>query len=54
MPRECAIDRTPAVLESNLFDMDAKYADVVALDEVVAYLDARAVQTPAGAAGSRR
>ena len=25
-----------------------------ALDEVVAYLDARAVQAPAGAAGSRR
>jgi maleamate amidohydrolase len=39
LPRECAIDRTPQVLESNLFDMDAKYADVVSLDEVLAYLD---------------
>jgi len=46
LPRECVIDRTPAVLESNLFDMDAKYADVVSLDEVLAYLD----QLPAQAA----
>ncbi len=27
--RECVADRTPAVLEANLFDMDQKYADVV-------------------------
>jgi maleamate amidohydrolase len=54
VPRECAIDRTPAVLESNLFDMDAKYADVVPLEDVLAYLDTLAVQVPAVPAGSRR
>ena len=51
VPRECAIDRTPAVLESNLFDMDAKYADVVPLEEVLAYIDTLPVQVPVGAAG---
>lgn len=54
VPRECAIDRTPAVLESNLFDMDAKYADVVPLEDVLVYLDTVAVEVPASAAGSLR
>jgi nicotinamidase-related amidase len=36
--RECVIDRTVEVLERNLFDMDAKYADGVSLEEVFAYL----------------
>ncbi len=31
-------DRTPAVHEANLFDLAAKYADVIAADEAVAYL----------------
>jgi maleamate amidohydrolase len=36
--RECVADRTPAVLEANLFDMDQKYADVVTLREVLDYV----------------
>jgi nicotinamidase-related amidase len=36
--RECVIDRTVEGLERNLFDMDAKYADGVSLEEVFAYL----------------
>ena len=38
LPRECQVDRTSEVLEANLFDMDAKYADVMPVDEVVAQL----------------
>ncbi len=38
--RECIADRTPAVLDANLFDMDQKYADVVTLREVLDYLQA--------------
>jgi nicotinamidase-related amidase len=38
--RECVIDRSVAVLEASLFDMNKKYADVVALAEVIEYLDA--------------
>ena len=38
---DCVIDRSPVVLETNLFDVGAKYADVVGLPEVEAYLDER-------------
>ena len=38
MVRECVVDRTLEVLERNLFDMDAKYADAVGLEETQAYL----------------
>lgn len=37
--REGVADRTPAVLEANLFDLDQKYADVVTLAEALAYLE---------------
>jgi len=37
--REGIADRTQAVLEANLFDLQQKYADVVSLDESLAYLD---------------
>jgi nicotinamidase-related amidase len=37
--RECVADRTPAVLEANLFDLDQKYADVVRLSEALAYVE---------------
>ena len=37
--RECVADRTPAVLEANLFDLDQKYADVITLADAQAYLD---------------
>ncbi|MET9476431.1 isochorismatase family protein [Streptomyces sp. NPDC002917] len=36
VPRECVGDRAEGPHEANLFDIDAKYADVVSLDEVMA------------------
>jgi nicotinamidase-related amidase len=36
--REGVVDRSPAVLEANLFDLDQKYADVMGVDEVLAEL----------------
>jgi maleamate amidohydrolase len=36
--REAVADRTPAVMEANLFDMSQKYADVVSASEALAYL----------------
>jgi maleamate amidohydrolase len=38
--REACADRTPALHENNLADLDAKYADVVGLDEALARLRA--------------
>ena len=37
--RECVADRTAAVMEANLFDLDQKYADVVTLADALTYLD---------------
>jgi len=39
VPRECVGDRARAPHEANLFDIQAKYADVVSLDEAIAYLE---------------
>ncbi len=36
--RECVADRTPAVMEANLFDLDQKYADVVTLADTLEYV----------------
>ncbi|HVA91536.1 MAG TPA: isochorismatase family protein [Chloroflexota bacterium] len=38
VPRQAVGDRNAAAHEANLFDMDAKYGDVLSLDEVLAYL----------------
>lgn len=38
VPEECAFDRHEATHALNLFDMNQKYADVLPLGEVVAYL----------------
>ena len=38
VPRECVGDRAQAPHEANLFDIQAKYADVVALEDALAYL----------------
>lgn len=38
VPRECVADRHPAPHEANLFDINAKYGDVVDKAEVLAYL----------------
>jgi nicotinamidase-related amidase len=37
--RDCVADRTRAVMEANLFDMDQKYADVVTIGDALGYLD---------------
>ena len=39
VPRECVADRAQAPHEANLFDINAKYADVVSLDEVLEYVE---------------
>jgi maleamate amidohydrolase len=39
VPRECVGDRVPGPHEANLFDINAKYADVVSLDEALAYVE---------------
>jgi nicotinamidase-related amidase len=39
VPEECVGDRADDPHHANLFDINAKYGDVVALDEVVAYLE---------------
>ncbi|XVV16927.1 isochorismatase family protein [Actinoplanes sp. CA-131856] len=44
--REACADRDPGPHESNLFDLDAKYADVIPLDEAVRELNERG-QVPA-------
>lgn len=38
--RECVADRTPAVMEASLFDINQKYGDVVTLAETLEYLSA--------------
>jgi maleamate amidohydrolase len=47
VPRECVADRAQAPHEANLFDINAKYADVVPLDDVLEY-----VATVPGALGA--
>jgi nicotinamidase-related amidase len=39
VPRECVGDRAQAPHEANLFDIHAKYADVVPLEDALAYLE---------------
>jgi maleamate amidohydrolase len=39
VPREAVGDRNPAAHEANLFDIDAKYGDVVSVEEVTAHLE---------------
>jgi nicotinamidase-related amidase len=38
VPRECVGDRAQAPHDANLFDIQAKYADVVSLDDALGYL----------------
>jgi maleamate amidohydrolase len=49
VPRECVGDRAQAPHEANLFDIQAKYADVVPLEDALAYVEnvPSAVATPA-------
>jgi len=39
VPRECVGDRAPEPHEANLVDIQAKYGDVVPVDEAIAYLE---------------
>jgi nicotinamidase-related amidase len=39
VPRECVGDRAPEPHEANLFDIQAKYADVVSVEDALNYLD---------------
>ena len=39
VPRECVADRAKAPHEANLFDIQAKYADVVSVEDALAYLE---------------
>ena len=39
VPRECVGDRAQAPHDANLFDIDAKYADVVSIGEALGYLE---------------
>jgi len=47
VPRECVGDRAQAPHDANMFDIQAKYADVVSLDEALAYV--ASVRTAVGA-----
>ncbi len=38
VPREAVGDRNPAAHEANLYDLDSKYADVVSVEDVLAYV----------------
>ena len=45
--RECIGDRVPGVVDYNLFDIDAKFADVESVDTCVSYLEGLAAQAVA-------
>jgi maleamate amidohydrolase len=49
VPRECVGDRALAPHDANLFDIQAKYADVVSLDDALAYVESVAGRVPAPA-----
>jgi maleamate amidohydrolase len=48
VPRECVGDRAQAPHEANLFDIQAKYADVVSVEDALGYLES----VPAAAAAA--
>lgn len=46
VPRECVGDRAEAPHEASLFDIQAKYADVVSVEDALAYLGRVGANTP--------
>ena len=48
VPRECVGDRAQAPHEANLFDIQAKYADVVSLADALEYVESVSVEVSAG------
>ncbi len=51
VPRDCVGDRHPGPHEANLFDINAKYGDVVGRDQVIAQLSMPALAQTAPASG---
>ena len=47
VPRECVADRAQAPHDANLFDIQAKYADVVPVEDALAYLERVPGKVPA-------
>ncbi len=47
VPRECVADRAQAPHDANLFDIQAKYADVVPVEDALAYLESVPGKVPA-------
>ena len=47
VPRECVADRAQAPHDANLFDINAKYADVVSVEDALEYVES--VPSPAAA-----
>jgi nicotinamidase-related amidase len=47
VPRECVGDRAQAPHEANLFDIQAKYADVVGVEDALAYIESVPGAVPA-------
>jgi nicotinamidase-related amidase len=52
VPRECVGDRAQAPHDANLFDIQAKYADVVSVEEAISYVES--VPAAEGVSGTRR
>ena len=48
VPRECVADRAQAPHEANLFDIQAKYADVVSVEEALEYVESVPSHAAAG------
>jgi hypothetical protein len=46
VPRECVGDRAQGPHEANLFDIDAKYGDVIGVEDALAYLTGPAAAAP--------
>jgi len=46
VPRECVAEQSSTVHENNLFDINAKFGDVVPLKGVIEYLDQLSIKVP--------
>ena len=54
VPRECVGDRARAPHDANLFDIQAKYADVVSVEEAIGYIECVPSRQGAVAAAHRK
>ena len=53
VPRECVGDRAQAPHEANLFDIQAKYADVVSVEDALAYVEGVPLRATAARSAQR-